>query len=121
MNKFGSKIIGYVIWGLILMLSFTLVKSVGRANRIRSQIQAEKDKLVKIQKDNDKLTLEITNAQSASFIEKEVRDKLGLGKEGEAIVVLPDEEVLRELAPVIRVDEETLPDPNWKKWMNLFF
>lgn len=120
MNKVGSKIAVYIIWGLILMLSLTLVKNISRAGRIRGQIEAEKRKLVKIQADNDKLATELANAQSPSFIEKEVRDKLGLGKTGEAMVVLPDEEILKKLAPTIPVESEVLPDPNWKKWVNLF-
>lgn len=55
------------------------------------------------------------------FIEKEAREKLGLAKPGETVVVLPDEEVLQKLAPGI--EEETLPEklPVWRRWVELFF
>jgi hypothetical protein len=42
-------------------------------------------------------------------------------KEGEVIVVLPDEDILRKLAPLLPTEENTLPEPNWKKWEKLFF
>ena len=121
MKNTGSKIIIFAIWGLILMLSVTLVKNVVRTNQIRAQIQAERDKIAKIQADNNKLEAEVAQTQSADFIEREMRNKLGLGKLGEAIVVLPDPDVLRKLAPMIPVEVDSLPDPNWKKWMKLFF
>lgn len=55
------------------------------------------------------------------FIEREAREKLGLAKPGETVVVLPDEEVLQKLAP--RIEEETLPEelPIWRRWVELFF
>jgi cell division protein FtsB len=120
MKKTGSKILFYSIFGLILMLSVTLVKNVIRTNQIREQIEAEKVKIAKIQAENDKLASEVAQTQSAEFIEREMRNKLGLGKEGEAVVVLPDSDVLRKLAPVIPVEVDTLPDPNWRKWLKLF-
>lgn len=121
MKKILEKIAGYVVWGLILILVVSVFRNIGRTNQIKSQIQAEKTKLAKIQADNDKLVKELAQTQNPNFIEKEVRDKLGLGKEGEAIVVLPDSEVLRKLAPQIPSEVDTLPDPNWVKWKKLFF
>jgi cell division protein DivIC len=120
MKKTGPKILFYSILGLILMLSVTLVKNVIRTNQIREQIEAEKVKIAKIQAENDKLASEVANTQSAEFIEREMRNKLGLGKEGEAVVVLPDPDALRKLVPVVPVEVDTLPDPNWRKWVHLF-
>lgn len=121
MKKSESKIAVFALWGLIIMLSLTLVKNVTRANQIHTQIEAERSKLIKIQTDNEKLEAQIAMTQSSEFIEREMRDKLGLGKVGETMVVLPDADSLRKLAPVISVEVDTLPDPNWKKWMKLFF
>ncbi len=115
-NKIGV----WGIWLLILLLALNLAKDIGRDRRIESQIQAEKAKLTKIQAENERLERELARAQSPDFIEKEVRNKLGLGREGEATVVLPDAETLRKLAPQIPVEIDSLPDPNWKKWLHLF-
>jgi cell division protein FtsB len=121
MRKIFGKLGIYAIWGLIILLSLSVFKNIGRNIQISSQIQAEKAKLAKIQSENNKLQEELAQAQSPDFIEKQVRNKLGLAKEGEAIVVLPDAEILRKLAPQMPVEVDSLPDPNWVKWKKLFF
>jgi cell division protein FtsB len=120
MKNLIGKLTGWAIWGLILLLTLNLIKDIGRTRSIREQIEAEEQKLTKIEADNKKLQDQLAQAQSADFIEKEVRDKLGLAKEGEAIVVLPDPETIKKLAPQIEHDSDTLPDPNWRKWLKLF-
>lgn len=126
-NKFAentkkrlNKVIGYGIWFLILLLGLTLARNVAMAARIKAAISSEKNKVAKMQSDNQNLEEQILTTQTGVFMEREVRDKLGLAKPGEAIVVLPDDEALRKLAPPAPNQAETLPDPNWKKWLKLF-
>lgn len=121
MKKFLGKIAGFAVWGLILILALSVARGINRNAQINTQIEAEKAKLAKIQAENSKLAQEIAQTQSPDFIEKEVRDKLGLGKAGEATVVLPDDDTLRKLAPQMPVEIDTLPDPNWVRWEKLFF
>jgi cell division protein FtsB len=121
MKKILEKIAGYAIWGLIILLTISVFRNLGRSSQIKDQIQAEKAKLAKIQAENDTLLSELAQAQNPNFIEKEIRNKLGLGREGEATVVLPDTETLKKLAPKIPSQVDTLPDPNWIKWKKLFF
>ena len=120
-KEFFGRVWGYAVWVLILILAVSVIRNVRKAISIRSEIAREQAKVDKIKEQNARLEREIAQTQSETFIEKQVRDKLGLVKEGEAIVVLPDEETLRKLAPQIPMEEDTLPDPNWKKWLKLFF
>lgn len=120
MKNITTKVAGYAIWCLILLLGVSLIKSVSRAGQIKAQIQSEKNKIAKIEVENNKLQAELLHTQSADFIEKEVRNKLGLGKEGEAIVVLPDVEILKKLSPEIPTEVDSLPDPIWRRWLKLF-
>jgi cell division protein FtsB len=115
-----KKLTGYIIWFFIIFLSIGLFRNIGRMMKVKEDISAEKDKITKIQKENDKLQAELLESQKPEFIEKEIRDKLGLVKTGETVVVLPDEEILEKLAPQPQKDEESLPDPNWRRWLNLF-
>ncbi len=118
--KFKS-VLGYTIWFLIVLLLISTVRNIGRVINIRKQVEVERQKVEKMQADNVKLQVQIAEAQGQDFIEKQIRNKLGLTKEGEAMVVLPDESIVRSLAPSLTSEEETLPDPNWKKWEKLFF
>lgn len=105
---------------MIVILAFSAVRNVGKVAKIRSEIQKEKDKVAKIDKENKELETQVAKTQGEDFIEKELRDKLGLVKQGEVIVVLPDPEIVRKLAPRTPDEPQTLPDPNWKKWLKLF-
>ena len=116
-----QKLIGYALLLLVVLMLVSIARNIGRIASIRSEVEKEKMKMEKIQKENEELERQIFETQGFEFIEKQLRDKLGLAKEGEVIVVLPDEETLRKLAPKVYEEQDVLPDPNWKKWLNLFF
>ncbi len=118
-KKFG-KLIGYTIWGLIVIFSISTVKNISRVVSIRKQVEEERVRVEKMEAENKALQTQINEAQGTEFIEKQMRDKLGLTKEGEAMVVLPDEEIVKSFAPPLSTIENSLPDPNWMKWKKLF-
>lgn len=120
LRKSMNKLAGYAIWVLIVLLAFSTAGSLSSAARVKAQIKAEADKVAKMQKDNEELQNKVLMTQNGDYIEREIRNKLGLVKEGEAIVVLPDPDVLRQIAPKIMADQDVLPDPNWRKWLGLF-
>jgi len=66
------------------------------------------------------LEAELKKVQSDAFLEKQLRDKLGLAKEGETVVVLPDKEALKGLVPPLPEEENILPKPIWQRWLDLF-
>ena len=118
-NK-AKKLIGYAAWVLVLFLVISTVRNIARVRAINSLVASEKDKLEQMKEDNAKLQAQIAQTQGDAFIEKQIRDKLGLAKAGESVVILPDPAILRALAPQLPVEENSLPDPNWRKWLKLF-
>jgi len=116
----AKTLLGLATWVLALFLLISTIRNIGRVRDINSAVQEEKDKVEKMKEENTQLEEQIAQTQGSAFIEKQIRDKLGLAKEGEAIVVLPDAEILRKLAPQMPVEQNSLPDPNWRKWMKLF-
>ena len=116
----AKTLLGLAAWVLALFLLVSTVRNIGRVRSINSAVQAEKDKVEKMKEENAALEAQIAETQGSAFIEKQIRDKLGLAKEGEAIVVLPDAEILKKLAPQTPVEQNSLPDPNWRKWVKLF-
>ena len=115
------NLLGYLAWFMVLILLVSTVKNVNRVFTIRREVLEERQKVEKMQNDNAKLQSQVAEAQGTEFIEKQIRDKLGLTKAGEAIVVLPDESIIRSLAPPLTTSNDVLPDPNWVKWKKLFF
>ena len=109
--------------GLLLLigLATSLIKSYQKAGRTKAAIEKEKAKIEELKRENATLEEDLVRVKSAEYIEKQLRDKLGLARTGEIVLVLPDAETLKKLAPKLEEEEEVLPDPPWKKWRNLFF
>lgn len=105
---------------LILAFSFTLSRNIQRIRAINRLIEEREEKIMKLKRENEEFEAKLKEQSSQEFIEKQLRDKLGLAKEGEIVVILPPEDVVRSFAPKFEKDVETLPDSNWKKWAHLF-
>lgn len=108
-----------LINGLIIVIGLYLIVSFSRdiwglLNK-NKEIDKEQQKLEKLKDDNLVLKQRLEYVQSEEFVEKEARDKLGMVREGEAVVLMPEN---TSQALETQVQEET---PNWKKWWQLFF
>jgi cell division protein FtsB len=107
-----------VLLSLIFLLS--LARNVIKINTANQNIKEAEGEAAKLSKGNAQLREKLSEVQSEEYVERQLRDKLGLAKEGEIVIVLPDEETLRKFAPREVEEEETLPDPNWRMWARLF-
>jgi cell division protein FtsB len=119
-KKTLEKFTGYIALGIAVLLVFSLLGSISKIRDVNTKIDKEREVLEKLKKDNENLQKDLQKAQSEEFIEKQLRDKLGMAKEGEIVVILPDEETVKKFAPSIDIEKEPIPDPNWKKWLKLF-
>jgi cell division protein FtsB len=76
------------------------------------ELKREQAELIELQK----------KVGSPEFVEREARDRLGLAKEGEVVVILPSEDVLKHLAPPLEeLEEYPEQDPIWRRWVRMFF
>ena len=120
---FKSKLSDYskylIVLGVLIVAS-SLVKNIFKAINIRNRIRKEEEKVEVLQKEKEELERKVAESESNAFIEKQLRDKLGLAKEGEMVLILPEDEILKKIAPIVEEEEDILPDPTWKKWMKLF-
>lgn len=105
---------------VFLILASSSLKSINRIREGDLLIEKTKVRLEKVNQENQKLTEQLQITESEEFVEKQMRDKLGLAKEGEIIIVLPEAEIVKKLAPTLPKDEEVKLKPNWQKWLELF-
>ncbi|HLD92468.1 MAG TPA: septum formation initiator family protein [Patescibacteria group bacterium] len=105
---------------IFLILVSSLIKSLKRINEGKALVKRNEAKLEKIQKENERLEEQLKIIQSDEFVEKQLRNKLGLVKEGEIVVVLPEADIVKKLSPIIPEEEEVKPKPNWQRWIELF-
>ena len=111
----------YLLIFLFLLMFVSLIRNILRVVESNKRIEKAQDQVERLKKENEELEEKLAVTRSEGYIEKQLRDKLGLAKEGEIVIVLPDEKILETLAPSLEEEEETLPDPNWKKWLKLFY
>ncbi len=125
MNYLFSKLGSFrkvVFFLLAVFLALSLVRNIQKIRKANEKIDNAEKKLEDLNKESLLLQKKLKEVESTNFIEKEARDKLGLAKEGEIVLILPEDEVLRKLSPKEGSEEEILlTEENWKEWFKLFF
>ncbi|MFZ5932698.1 MAG: FtsB family cell division protein [Patescibacteria group bacterium] len=116
-----KNLLTYFLLFLGLVFLISLVRNISRVLEARKRIGRAESRVEKLKEENEEIKRKLAEVKGEEFIEKQLRDRLGLAKEGEIVVVLPDEEILRKIAPPVPEEEDTLPDPTWKKWLKLFY
>ena len=112
---------GLFVLFLCFILLWAFLKNVARMNRVRENVEEAEGRVGKLKQEGEELEAKLEVVKGEEFVEKQLRDKLGLAKEGEIVIILPEDEIVRKFAPKQTREEEVLPDPNWKKWIKLFY
>lgn len=104
---------------------FVLGKMVWQNYQVNQQISNLERDISGIEKENQKLSDLIAFFQTETFKEKEAREKLGMVKPGEKVLVFPgDENSENTITDTKGVSEEKNKQeemPTYKKWWNFFF
>lgn len=103
----------------VALISLGLAISAGRTIvelwQRREVVGVRKQELTKIKAENVSLQDKLTDMGSDAYLERIARNQLGMIKDGETIIMLPEGAVQG------RADGEEKNIPNWKKWWRLFF
>ncbi len=120
-NRDWYGYIRVVLYIVIMFLVVSLGSNFGRLRRIRSEIKRTELDLSLLWQENEVLKKNFSEVGSPDYRETQIREKLGLAREGEIVLVLPDPEVLRQLSPRVEMGEtEKNSKPNWVLWWELF-
>ena len=132
-TKFLSSRV-FIIIGIcfLVFIGFSLGKETYRNYQIEKEIQALEEEISSIEKNNDNLTHLIEYFKTESYQEKEARQKLGLQKEGEKVVVITEENIeteelemesaensIQEFNQSGGIQKEEISNP--RKWWNFIF
>ena len=103
---------------LIILIIFALRSGYGiwKLWRTRSLVQDAQIRLEKTRLENQRLTQKLAEIQSEEFVEREAREKLGLGKAGEVVLILPDQ----NNNPQTEIKNYKLKIKNWRLWWDLY-
>jgi len=103
---------------LFLFILFNLAKGTIKNFKVDSEIKDLKNEVSNLERQNQEYSQLINYFKSENFIEQEAKLKLGLKKEGENLVVIPQNESGTSIENSSK-DNDQLSNP--RKWWIYFF
>lgn len=113
MNNLWTKIF---IIGLILYLFFAVGRVVYQSYTVNKQITGLKTEIENLRDANKQYEEKLLYYKSPSYREKIARERLGLQKPGEEVIV-----IVPEAKPKTTEEKSDDKVPNYRKWWNYFF
>jgi len=117
--------------GIVLILAFVLLaihasyKQFTRNERILREVDILRQEADKIRRENETLGEKVQYFSSDNFRELEAKEKLGMKKVGEEVVIIKSRpEATEEVVEKEKIDERLSDQknlPNYQKWWNIFF
>ena len=101
-----------------IVISIGLVRSIVSLWQKKDMVEDRRNVLKYVENENEELKRKLQDATSSAYVEELARNKLGLVREGETVVLM-DKRALELMQKTQDQQEEQLP--NWKRWMRLFF
>lgn len=115
-----GRAIKVLVAGVCIVLSVLLARNIFTLLSVEDRKFDLLSKIRKVEEEREELVRRESEVNSPEFIEREARNRLGMARVGEVVVVLPPEDYLRSL--VGPLDEERIAEkPNWQKWLELLF
>lgn len=105
---------------IVLIIAYNLIAQIVATLRSGERLQTTASQLQDLEAKNKELKKKLADVKSSDFIEQQARDKLGLGKAGETIVVIPDQKINSVLG-ISQESKQEVRLPNWQGWLKLFF
>lgn len=109
------RLINWLILIICIVLFINLIRSFFHLQKQGKIIKGVEEKLREVTAEQDDLKRQLARSKSHQFIEKQAREKLNLGKEGEVIIILPSISLYLEPTPM-PIDTSS----NWEKWLKVF-
>jgi cell division protein DivIC len=112
----GNKLVRAVILITLVTMGIGIIRSVYTLSQKKGIIAERQSVLRGLITQNSQLQEQLREATSPAFIEQAARDKLGLVRTGETVVIMDKSQILN---PDSQKNLQELPP--WKQWWSLFF
>lgn len=111
-----SRLVRVVVLVICITIGVGIVRSVYTLSQKKGIMVERKAVLADLMAKNRQLQQELKEATGPAFIERAARDKLGLVREGETVVIMDKSKILDP-----NNQKNPLELPSWKQWWSLFF
>lgn len=111
-----NRLINWVLLLVALMLVVNIIRSWIYLSQRGDIIRQTQERLKQVREENEELKRKKAQVESEQYIEREARNRLNLGREGEVVLLLPSISPSAEPTPT-PVDTSS----NLIKWVKVFF
>lgn len=121
-NLFGliiSKSFTLLLVAAITLMGVAVAKNYLQKQRVNKEVSTLKNEIARLERGNRELGSLIDYLQTSDFLEAQARNKFGLAKDGESVVVISGEPALRSGGPTEQ--PESVDPINPLKWFNYFW
>ena len=112
------KIVLGAIILICLVIAYNLIVQITDALKSQDRLSAQAEAVYQLEAKNRELKKKLSEVQTPQFIEEQARNKLGLGKAGETMMIIPEEK-LKSVLGASQSAQVRLP--NWLGWWKVFF
>ena len=115
---------GKIRWIIVCVSVFMIIslsRSVVDLWERRKIVKEEQIRLAQIEKKHDALTKKLEMVQTPAFVEKEARERLGMAKPGETVIIMDTNTYSEHSQPGSLSADPSTQTPNWKRWWGVFF
>lgn len=110
---------------LVSWVAYVSSKQLVRNQRIENEVDVLRREADKIRRENETLSEKVQYFAGNDFREQEAKEKLGMKKSGEEVVVIKslrmEEQAIKEVTIPIAIPSVGEQHPNYKKWWSMFF
>lgn len=113
--------------GIIIYMFAVLTNETGKNYNLRAKTDELDNQITQLQSQIEELGYKVTYYQTSDFKEKVARDKLGLQKPGEQVVIVQKADTpIEEVVPAQQVELKTKEEieaekPHWQQWREFLF
>ncbi|MCX6793714.1 MAG: septum formation initiator family protein [Candidatus Gottesmanbacteria bacterium] len=111
-----SRLVRVVVLVICITIGIGIVRSVYTLSQKKGIMAERRQVLADLMAKNRQLQQELREATSPAFIEQAARDKMGLVRVGETVVIMDKSKILNP-----NNQKNSLELPSWKQWWELFF
>ncbi len=119
-TKAKNKIINLFLVIIVFLFIVSLLQTSAKIRKMNDEVRSRENQLKRLKEEGEELKSKYEEISSNEYMEKQLRNQLNLAKDNEIILVIPDDEILKQLVPPDTQENSYDMRPNWKKWLDVF-
>ena len=120
MSTGKKRLLVYIFLTVSLLISIKLIKDIVKLWKNDDRLLVARKELDLSKQELESLKAKLNKIETNEWWEDQVRNTLKMAREGEELVIVPDDLVSSSFTSKIEIKENIKEKPNYQKWWELF-